>query len=139
MSVLADFYLSAKQDAAAYDEMQQCAEDDRVQSNRITPLELSMLAAILAGEAWEVSQMKQFERILMVDGGERFIHQVSPALVERLAQLPPEGLRRAAETWSATEAVACAPEEMQPLLEDLVRLAVRARATDRQMFLWNCV
>jgi hypothetical protein len=139
MSVLADFYLAAKDAAAAYDEMQQCAEDDRVQSNRITPFELSMLMAILERKAWHVDLMDQFEQILIVDGGERLIHQVAPALVERLACLSTEGVSDAAVAWSAKEAIACAPDEIQPLVEDLARLAVRAQATGRQMFLWNCV
>jgi hypothetical protein len=79
MSVLADFYLASKADAAAYDDAQKCAEEDRVQSNRITLLELSMLAAILDGKAWDVDQMEQFEQVLIVEGGERVIHRMSPS------------------------------------------------------------
>ena len=139
MSVLADLFLASKDSAAAYDETQRCAEDDRVQSNRITPLELSMLLAILERSAWSVDMMDQFEQILIVDGGERLIHQVSPRLVERLATLSPEGVSEVARSWSATDEIACAPEEIEPLIRDLVSLAARARATSRQMFLWNCV
>lgn len=47
MSILADFYIADGKSATAYDEAQQGADEDRVQSSRITPLELSMLAAIL--------------------------------------------------------------------------------------------
>jgi hypothetical protein len=139
MGLLADFYIAAKEDAAAYDEDQSCAEDDRVQTKRITPLELSTLAAILEGKQWDIDMMDQFEQVLVVDGGERVIHQVPPALVERLAALSPEDVARAAERWSATEELSCAPEDVRPVIEDLARLAVRTRATSRQLFLWNCV
>jgi hypothetical protein len=139
MSVLADFYIADKQSAAAYDDAQECAEDDRVQSKRITPIELSMLAAILEQREWDVDMMDQFAQVLIVDGGERLIHEVSPALVDRLASLRPDEAQRAAEAWARTEEIACAPDEIRPLLDDLMGLAARARATNRQLFLWNCV
>lgn len=139
MSVLADFYIADRGSAPNYDEAQECDDADRVQSNRITPFELSMLVAILEKKKWDATMMDQFSQVLIVDGGERLIHEVSPALVEHLSKMRPEEVESAAEAWARMEEMACEPDELRPLLEDLVRLAGRARSTNRQLFLWNCV
>lgn len=139
MSVLADFFVAKKSEAAAYDDEQACAEEDRVQSSGLTPLELSMLLAALEGREWDGGELHLFEQILLVDGGERIIHQVAPALVEHLAGLDAAGVRRAAEAWAKFEDMRSDADNLESVVAELADLARRAQSTQRGMFVWNCV
>lgn len=139
MGVLADFYVSSDDTAVRYDEDQKAAEGEVIQGKRITPLEVSTLWAILRGIEWDASMMDELPTVLVRDGGERLIHKLPAGLVESLAEASAKALTEAAAAWAATEELACAPEDLQPFLQELQTLARRAQATERGMFLWNCV
>jgi hypothetical protein len=139
MSVLSDFYLAEAQHAKSYDVNQQCAEIDRAQCKGMTPFELSLLWAITQKEEWDVAMMDQFPEVLIVDGGQRLIFQVPGAAVEDFARLAEAEIGPAAAAWSQTEELACEAGDVQPVIEEIVRLSRRGLETNRNLYLWICV
>jgi hypothetical protein len=139
MSVLSDFYLAEAQQAKNYDVNQQCDEIDRAQYRGMTPLELSTLWAITQKKEWDVAMMDQFPEVLIVDGGQRLIYQVPGAAVKRFASLSEAEVGAAAGAWSQTEELACEAADVQPVVEEIVRLSKRGLETNRNLYLWICV
>lgn len=138
MSLLADIYISPDDEAVKYDTTpDQFA--DRAQYKGFTPLELSMLWSIMRGVEWDVAMMDEFPCLLQIDGGERLIHRLPSAMVTELAALSPDRVASVTAAWAATEELSCSPEDIRPVVDDLVRLARRATETSRSLHLWNCV
>ncbi|HKA43039.1 MAG TPA: hypothetical protein VKF40_13710 [Burkholderiales bacterium] len=138
MSVLADVYISRDDDAVKYD----TAPDqfaDRAQYKGLTPLELSSLWSIMRGMEWDVAMMGEFPCLLQIDGGERLVHRLPAAMVSGLAALSPDQVDSVTSAWAATEELSCSPEDIRPVVDDLVRLSRRASQTNRNVYLWNCV
>ena len=138
MSVLADIYISRNDDAVKYDAAPE-AFTERAEYKGITPLELSMLWAIMRGVEWDVASMDEFPCLLAIDGGERLIHRLPAAMASDLALLSPDRITSVTSAWAATEELSCSPEDIRPVLDDLVRLSRRAGETNQGVHLWNCV
>ena len=139
MSVLTDFYLADPAQAKDYDVDQQCLEVDRAQYKGMTPLELSTLSAIIQKKEWDVAMMDEFPEVLIVDGGERLIYEIPSVAIERFAILSEDEIGSAAAAWSKTEELACEAEDIQPVIEEIVRLSKRGLETKRSLYLWICV
>ena len=139
MGVLADIYISADKEAAAYDGNPNWPESDRLQYKRITTLELSTLWAIMRHVEWEASLTNEFACLLEKDGGERLIHRLPAAMVTELAKLAPEQVGTVAPTWAATEEMQWPAESARDAIEEMTRLARRAVESGRSLYLWNCV
>ena len=75
MSVLATFYLSNDDDAPNFD-----AEPgrflDRVDSNGVSLVELSLLWTVMRDKPWDVESLNEFPCLLDRDDGERLIHKL---------------------------------------------------------------
>src|SRR6185503_18948804 len=125
MALLADFYVSTDANALTYDLEQTVPDIDRAQHTSITPLELSTLLAIMQGQEWDVDMMDEFTCLIERDGGERLIHRLPAALVSQLASVDQIELQRTIAAWAQTEELECKPSEIQPVVEDLVRLSRR--------------
>jgi len=139
MSILSDFYLSDAARAKDYDTDQQCAENDRARFQGVTPLEISTLWAIVEKKEWDVAMMDDFVEILSVGGGQRLIYEFPHPVVERMAGLTAVDIGTSAEAWAQTDELGCDSAEIQPVIEELVRLSQRARVTNRNLYLWVCV
>ena len=138
MSVLADIYISRDADAVKYD----TAPDqfaDRAQYKGFSPLEFSILWSIIQGVEWDVAMMDKFPCLLEIDGGERLVHRFPAAMVSELASLSPDRVASVTSAWAATEELNCNPENIRPVVDDLVRLSRRAGETSQSVHLWNCV
>jgi len=138
MSLFADIYLSQDSDAVKYDTEPE-KFTDRTECTGFSPLELSVLWSIMGGVEWDVAMMDEFPCLLQVDGGERFIHRLPAAMVSELAALSPDQVDSATSAWAATEEMACDPEDIRSVVDELVRLSQRAGATSQSVYLWNCV
>jgi hypothetical protein len=139
MAVLAELFISTPAQAAEYDETQSVADEDGAQFTSFTGLELSTLQAIIEGREWDVSMLDSFRTVLEQDGGERMICELPTAFLERLASLDDEAITTAAEAWAKTDEMVCSADDVRPIIEELRRLAQRARSSGRGVFLWNCV
>ena len=139
MGVLADFYLSTDDAASAYDHGSFEPEEDRAQFKGITTLELTTLWAFLDDTEWNVDMLDHFHCLLERDGGEVLVHRIPTPLVKRLKDLDERKVRDLASRWAATEELACAPEDVLPVLAELVRLSASAEKRSKGLYLWNCV
>jgi hypothetical protein len=140
MALLADFYISTDKDALAYDENQSLVPpSDKAEYKGFTPLGLSTLWAILNGRDWDVKLMDEFACLMVKDGGAQLIHRAPEAFLMLLASADPETLKRSADAWARTDELDCDPSETEPIVLDLVRLAQRAKATNKNLYLWNCI
>jgi len=138
MGLLADIYVSRDEEAVGYDAAPE-SFPDRLQYKSLTDLELSTLWALMRGVKWEVSLMGEFACLLVKDGGERLIHKLPSTMVRDLGVLTPEQVAALAAKWASTDELACKPAEVQPIIEGLVLLAQKASASDRNIYIWNCV
>jgi hypothetical protein len=98
-----------------------------------------MLWAITQKKEWDDGMMDAFAEVLIVDGGQRLIYQVPTAAVERFAGLSKTEIDAAAAAWSQTEELACDPEDVRPVIQQLARLSKRGLETNRNLYLWICV
>ena len=138
MGVLADMYVSRDDEAVRYDSTPD-GFAERAQYKNFTPLELSMLWAIMRGIEWDVALMDEFPCLLQQEGGERLIHRLPAAMVTDLSKLAPEQIAAVTPKWAATQELGWPPEETRPVIEDLARLARQASDSGRSLYLWNCV
>lgn len=138
MGILADIYISRDDEAVRYDTTPD-RFTERTQYKGMTPLEVSMLWSIMRGGEWDVALMDEFPCLLQIDGGERLIHKFPSDMLAELSKLSPERVAAVTAAWAATEELSCSPEDIRPIVGDLVRLAGRAIESGRSMFLWNCV
>ncbi|MFN0051872.1 MAG: hypothetical protein ACKV0T_06755 [Planctomycetales bacterium] len=138
MSILADIYISGDDDAVKYD----TAPDqfaDSAHYKGVTPLELSMLWSILRGIEWDVALLDEFPSLLQDESRGRYIHRLPPALVSELATLAPDRMAAVTSAWAATEELSCSPDEIQPVVDDLMRLSRRSLETSQSVYVWNGV
>lgn len=139
MAVLSELFISTPAQAAEYDETQSIADDDGAQFTSFTGLELSTLQAIIEGREWDVSLLDSYHTVLERNAGERIICELPSAFLERLASLDDEAITTASEAWAKTDEMVCSADDVRPIIEELRRLAERARSSGRGVFLWNCV
>ncbi len=137
MGVLADFFAATDSTAPRYTEH---ANEfaDRVEAKGLTPLEVSMLWALLAGRVWSVELIEEFDAVVMRDDGELMIHRFPAALLELLAEANEEAIAKVGAAWAETEELAWPPAEGRQLVEGLAALCKAARARALSVYLWNC-
>jgi hypothetical protein len=142
MGVLADIFVSKPEDAEVYEQAmldQSFATDRRftyVQYKRVTSLEFAQLRAILANEPFEYRTHK-FVHICHTEG--TTLDQFPPDAVALLSAMPPETIKSVAEKWCRIEELRCEPEDVEPVLADLQRLARLAEVEGKGMYIWNSV
>ena len=141
MALLADFYVSRESRADGYDSNPD-AYSYRASHKNLTPLEVSTLWAIVSGREWTLELMDEFQNVLMKDDGERLIHRFPPTLVTELAGLQKGSIGAFAESWAKTDELTMlrsSSADLEPIIEDLARLARHGVEFDSGLYLWNCV
>jgi hypothetical protein len=138
MGLLSDIYISRDTEAVKYDTTPN-AFIERAQYKGITSLELSTLWTIMRGIEWDVAMMDDFACLLEKDGGERTIHSFPAAMIQSLGQLTTDQIRDFSVKWAATEEITCSPADIQPVVEEMTRLARSAAAKGCGLYIWNCV
>ena len=139
MGVLAEFFVSTKEQALQYDSEAKLPTDDVCQSGNINSLHISTLLAILQKEEWGEDIMDLFVTVVERDGGEEIVEQLPDEFIRLFAPLGSADLRAAVVEWAKTEEVSVEPAEIEPFVIELQTLAKNALATNRPMFLWNCL
>lgn len=139
MGVSAELYVSGNDQEAAQYDLHPESFPDCERYRGFTDLELSTLWAKLRGTPWDVALMDEFPNILLVDGGERSIHRLPSAMVIDVANLTPTQISSLSAQWAATDELRCRPEDVQPIIEGLVRLAQKAVHDRRNIYFYNAV
>jgi hypothetical protein len=142
MGILADFIVASPEDALRYEEIAESdalpppGRLDRVEYGGFTPLEPEFLWAVLRQEPWD-PERHGLEEVQITDGGESWLFRFPDEFTQLIAGMDEATLRRAGEAWAATEQLNCDPEDLEPVLRDLKRLAELARASSRGLYLWG--
>lgn len=136
MSLLAEIYISSDDEAVAYDTTPERFAE-RAEYKSFTPLELSTLWAIIRGTEWDGDMLDEFQCLLEIDGGERLIHSLPPAMISDLTALTPDRVASVTSDWAATDEMDCDPKDIRPIVDDLVRLSRSASVSGRGVYLWN--
>lgn len=131
------FYLASRAPTTDHVAAAQCPQGEGAKYLGVTPLELSTLWAILEQTEWDVKMMRLFPIIVTTNIGDQIVHEIPPAIVTRLSALRPEEIDRVATVWAATVEMAPRANDVQAIVETLVRLAGRAWASGRGLFLAN--
>jgi hypothetical protein len=134
--LLADIYVSSHDEATKYDAMPE-QFTDRAQYCGVEPGLLSVLWSIMRDIEWDVAMLEKFPWLLPKFGGKSQIYRIPAEMVAELAVLSPDRIGAVASAWAATEELNCRPEDIIPVVGDLVRLARRAVETDLGVYLWN--
>jgi hypothetical protein len=140
MGVLSDFYVADAASASRYDaDPESFPRHEVVGWKHLTPVEVSMLWCIARKSEWAVEVIDAFPCVFESDDKERWIHAFPDEFVRFLAAAGQADLTRLASEWAATEELACRTDEIQPLVDDLARLARSAAESSRCLYLWNSV
>jgi hypothetical protein len=141
MGILTDLFVATPEDALLYESPlvkgpPPATRIDVVELKHMTDIEFSMLWALLAGEEWDV-EAHALETVACGADDETWLFRFQAPLVSRLAALTPLQVARAAESWWGTGQLDAAPEEIEPLVTDLTRLAGAAGMTGKGLYLWG--
>ena len=135
MGILAELFVATDEEAKSYDG-QSAGRFQSVQLGGLTNLEFETLWAILEGKDWSPDSHALQE---MRPAGETWTFKFPPAYVERMRRLDSEGVAAAAKQWAATEELACAPADVEPVIATLVAVARSIGDGNRSLFLWGSV
>jgi hypothetical protein len=132
MSLMTELFVADEEGARAYDSLSPGAVQ-RVQLGGLTNLEFETLWAILEGEEWDA---KKHGLRRVVNRGEDWVFEFPGAYVEKLRTLGASEQASAVATWAATEEIAAEPEDMAPVIGQLVALAGSAATKRLKLYLW---
>jgi hypothetical protein len=133
MGLMTEIFIADEKQARTYDSLSPGAVE-RVQLGGLTNLEFETLWAILEGVEWDPETHALAE---IVGGEEAWIHEFPAGYVEKLCKLGAQESASAAVTWAATEEISAMPEEVLPIIGQLVALARAAAARNLRLFLWT--
>jgi hypothetical protein len=138
MSLLSDFFITTESDVSFYDGDPSFSGSDRVQLNRITPLEAAGLLEALRGGGDGVEMISEFP-LLTPQDADAWTMGVPDDFVSRLAGLDDGSVRDVAKTFAdiTVEELGWSSDDAFPFVRDLSTLARRAQTEGKRMFLWN--
>jgi hypothetical protein len=145
MSILAYIFVSTAEDAALYqermlDENEKPATDlyEIAPHKGFTSLEFGTLWALIRGERMDVSK-HALVHISHGEEGEMWLEQFPQELIQTLSSLESPFKESIVKAWAATDEIRATPEDIKPVIEDLIRLARLALSSGRGMYLWGCL
>ena len=138
MGLLSDFFISTTEEFATYGESDSFNVEDRCQYKYITPLEASsLLITVEGGSRDPVEGIDEF-KLLTPEEGDEWTMSCPPKFLSLMASLNDGLIASAAERCvSSISTIAYTVDDYVQLLSDLRRLATRAEATGKSMYLWN--
>lgn len=97
--------------------------------------------ALLNGEEldYEIDYAGEYgiEQVAEWDNGLRVLVALPEQLLQLLQNLPQSEMPAIADQWALSPEIQCYGHELEPVLHDLQRLAGRALAEDKQLYLHN--
>ena len=135
MGILSEFFVASPEAAQACEDLIHTrAFEDQAAYTGFTGLELADLWAILAGTDYAPEQ-HLLESVH--DAQDSWLERFPAPFVALLAGLDDQGLASAQLQWAASEELQLAPDVLRPVLEDLRRLAAKALAEGKGLYLWG--
>ena len=141
MGIIADFVVAKHEDALRYATVQgerQLLRNqfEQAEYKNFTSLHLEVFWAILRKEKWEPRQ-HHLEHVSHKEGGEEWLFRFPDNFVSLLATLDGKAVKQAAADWANSEEMRTNAEELEPILQDIVRLASIAQESHRGLYLWG--
>jgi hypothetical protein len=133
MGILTELFVATDEEGRSYDS-ESAGRFQSVELGGLTSLEFETLWAILEAKEWGPDSHALHE---VRPSGDTWTFKFPAAYVERLRKLDSAGIAAAAERWAATEELACAPAEVEPVIVALVSIARSFHDGDRSLFLWG--
>lgn len=139
MGLLCDFFIAEAEPIPNYDGLE-FPSSDRIQLRHISSLQCAQFLAVLRGQKYSVTLLKEFVLLTPQDADEWTMH-VPEDMVEKLAQTKNDQISKIAEQFSkATSAeLGWSSDDFVPIVSDLCGLARRALESKKKMYLWNSI
>ena len=103
----------------------------------LTTLEFGMLWALIEGAEWEIDK-HMLEEVSYGEGNGSWLCRFQSPLVDLLSQLTDAHIDKYAAAWAQTEELSgSTASDLRPIVADLRRLAIDARNSGQQLFLWG--
>jgi hypothetical protein len=103
----------------------------------LTTLEFGMLWALIEGVEWDIDK-HMLEEVSYGEGDESWLCRFQAPLVDLLSQLTDANIDKYAVAWAQTEELSgSTAADLRPIIVDLRRLAIDAKTSGNQMFLWG--
>jgi len=144
MSILADFFVAAPEQAMQYasDPEAHLALKAKLlpfETNGLTSLEMGTLWAIMDGAEYDPN-VHALEDVRWGEGNESWLHRFPESFIALLARLDACSQGAVGGTWAQTEELRCSADDVQPVLDALHNLADRQmRSKGESLYLWGCV
>jgi hypothetical protein len=134
---LSDFFIGDEATARKVDTMLPPGHPDRIDMKGIQQVEMSQLQCVLEGREWQEDILDDYEMVVEESDEGPWVVRVPAPLVAELCDLRGPKLEAAAAAWAATEELQdWDPAEVHEALNDLVKLAKRAQAAGKSLFMW---
>ena len=136
MGLLTDFFISTPDEFGNYGESENFCDEDRCQYRYITPLEAAGLLTAIENDGDALDSVSEF-KLLTPENGEEWTISCPPKFTELLAQLDNDSIPAVAERCTTSiDSLDYTQDDYIQLLSDLNRLAIRANASKKSLYLW---
>jgi hypothetical protein len=140
MGLLSDFFIADATPVPNYDGGELVDTADKCQFKNLTPLQAAQFLAVLRDQDYVVDMMNEFELVTPEDA-EDWTMSVPDDMVASLARIETADISTFASRFAdaTSEELGWTPEDFVPIVSQLSALGRRAIATNKKMYLWNCL
>ena len=140
MGLLSDFFIAEATPVPDYQAGEEFDDLDKCQFNDLSPLQVAQFLAVLRGQEYVVAMIREFQLVTPEDADE-WTMTVPQDMVSALAALEAADVPNTASQFAAatSQELGWSPDEFVPIVKALSVLSQRAIATNKRMYLWNCV
>ena len=137
MSLMTSFFLADPSVIPTFNrDLVPLAFQPRIDVTGITTLELSMLAAIMSGQVYDITIIDQFLPIIEEETGP-WLYQIPNSFVAALAQASESTVKDFVEAWLVTDEFADAhPAAIEDLLIRLRQIGIQASSEQKRLLVW---
>ncbi len=140
MSISTHFFVASLEEAEDYESNVSAGAEislERAVHEGLTAPEMAFLWAILAGEKWNAQRHKLIP-IESEGFGQSWLHEFPIEFINILDATQEDAVAQVAKKWVQTEELATwSADELEPVISDLIRLADKALAEHKDLYLWG--
>lgn len=140
MGLLSDFFIADATPVPNYDGGESVSDCDKCQFKNLTPLQAAQFLAVLRGQEYVIEMIREFELVTPEDADD-WTMIVPDDMAIALAKIEGPGIADTAARFAdvTSEELGWSPDDFVPIVSALSELAKRAIATQKKMYLWNCL
>lgn len=140
MGLLSDFFIADATPIPDYDGGESISDTDKCQFKNLSPLQAAQFLAVLRGQEYDVEMIREFELVTSEDADD-WTMTVPDDMVTILANIESARIADVASQFAEAtrEELGWSTEDFVPIVSALSALAKRAIATNKRMYLWNCL